>query len=306
MYDYYDNVMENTLGDTAIDGGYLNLFLHGELIARIYVPPPFWEDKYRDSINENDDYFSDDAGNTYSIHILSAMGDISYSIEVDDIVDKKYYEDFEKNLHVEFEPIIPEEYIAIEDEYKDFEDNEKTKFYLAFIEDISITKNLNEIIINDEQQNKAYRKMIFINLITLIEVYFGDIFKLSLAKNPIFLALAIEKIKELSTAKIPLKELLDKKYTPLSYAEQIINSKILFHKLEKVNELYKAVFKEKIIDENSQEILQYIQIRHDLVHRNKTSLIEDFTKEYIDMVINNIEQYITLIDKRLYIRISDI
>ena len=124
---------------------------------------------------------------------------------------------------------------------------------MSFIEDIDINRNLNKITFENEKEDKTYRKMIFINLITLIEVYFGDIFRLSIAKKANYLELAIKKIKELSSEKIPLKELLEKEYTPLSYTEQVINSKILFHKLEKVNELYKAVFEEKIIDENSKE-----------------------------------------------------
>jgi hypothetical protein len=300
-----ENMMEYTFGGTAVEGGYLNISLHNTLVARIYVPPPFWEDKYRDSVNENDDYFSDDKGNTYSIQIWSAMGDISYSIEADDIVDKVYYKDFEKNVIVDFEEIIPEEFNHLEEEYEIFTEEEKSRFYMSFINGLNINKELNKRNIDIVVQEEVYRRMIFINLITLVEVYFGDVFRLSIAKNPDYLKLAIEKVKELSSEKISLKDLLEKQYTPLSYTEQIISSKILFHKLEKVNELYKAIFGEKIIDENSTEVLSYIQIRHDLVHRNRTAK-DSITQTYIDMVIENLENYISNIDEKLYDKIVNV
>lgn len=92
-----------TIGDTAVDGGYLNIMYKNEQISHIFVPPPFWADKYADSIHESDDIFNDQYGNSYSIYIWSAMGDISYNISKDDINDYTGYLDFLANATIEFE-----------------------------------------------------------------------------------------------------------------------------------------------------------------------------------------------------------
>jgi len=110
IYDDHHNRMSNTLAVTAVDGGYLIIKLHNKEIVKIYVPPPHWEDKYRDSINSTEDYFADDVGNGYDIQINSAMGDIFYEIEISHTEDQDACNDFANNVEVIFEPIIPEEY----------------------------------------------------------------------------------------------------------------------------------------------------------------------------------------------------
>jgi hypothetical protein len=40
MYEMRDeSMMSGTVGDTAVEGGYLNILLHEKFVAKIYVPP---------------------------------------------------------------------------------------------------------------------------------------------------------------------------------------------------------------------------------------------------------------------------
>lgn len=297
--------MNGTIGETSVEGGYLNLSLHSNLEARIYVPPPFWEDRYRDSVREIDEYFSDNAGNSYVIYIWSAMGDISYDIEVTDITNQAYYEDFKDNVEVEFDPIIPVDYEELQAEYDSIEEEEtNSRFFVSFLKELEKLKSLNEKSFDDINEDYAFRKMIYVNIVTLLEVYLGDVFKVTIADNQDYLKLAIEKVRELSSEKIPLKDFLQEQYTPLSYTEKVINNKILFHKLEKVNELYKAVFGISILDNSSKDIIDMVQIRHDFVHRNKSVKYNTISSGDISNAIEKVRNFLSDIDNKIYDKIS--
>jgi len=96
------NKLTSTLSYTATNGGYLKITQNDKELAQIYVPPPFFKDKYSDTINESYDDFNDFSGNFYSIYIWSALGDITYSIKLEDKKNEKGYYDFLTDLNIEY------------------------------------------------------------------------------------------------------------------------------------------------------------------------------------------------------------
>ena len=75
----YNNNLESSESLPAIDGGYLYIYKGKELLAIVSIPRPnLLAERSRDSIVENDDYFTDEDGNEYSITIQSSMYGIDW------------------------------------------------------------------------------------------------------------------------------------------------------------------------------------------------------------------------------------
>jgi len=66
----------------SVSGGYLYISLDGEELATVSVPSPAFEDRYRDSVVENDDAFEDEEGNQYDVSIFSSNVGVDWVITV--------------------------------------------------------------------------------------------------------------------------------------------------------------------------------------------------------------------------------
>lgn len=63
-------------------GGYLYITVDGQELGTVSVPSPAYEDRYSDSIVENDDAFEDDEGNQYDVSIYSSNVGVEWVITV--------------------------------------------------------------------------------------------------------------------------------------------------------------------------------------------------------------------------------
>ncbi|MDY4370126.1 hypothetical protein SNR26_20700 [Pectobacterium brasiliense] len=83
----------------SVSGGYLVITIDGEEIATVGVPSPAFEDRYRDSLVENDDEFTDEEGNTYSISVYSSNVGVEWVVTVD----SEDTDSIKDRLHVEYQ-----------------------------------------------------------------------------------------------------------------------------------------------------------------------------------------------------------
>ena len=76
-------IKEGSFGTVAIDGGYLEISYNEKIIKKVKVPAPNYQaEKNRDSVVENDDGFSDEYKNEYSVYVYSSRYGIDYTIEL--------------------------------------------------------------------------------------------------------------------------------------------------------------------------------------------------------------------------------
>lgn len=176
-----------------------------------------------------------------------------------------------------------------------------TEFYQTFSEEIKSLRVLNNIVIPDDKALKSLKRQIYIGAITCLETYLSDAFINTVLSNREYLKSFFSTFKDFKEQKMSLSDLFININQAEEIAKEAMSSKVLYHKLDKVNEMYKATL--NIPFPKFGEIMRYINTRHDLVHRNgKTT---DGNKIIIDckiinQVISDIENFVEKIDKMLH------
>jgi len=68
-------------GRVALEGGYLYIYLHGDLLHIAGIPSPYLlADRSSDSTVENTDEFIDEKGHKFAIAIYSSIGGIEWDL----------------------------------------------------------------------------------------------------------------------------------------------------------------------------------------------------------------------------------
>ncbi|MCT4578477.1 hypothetical protein [Donghicola sp.] len=151
--------------------------------------------------------------------------------------------------------------------------------------------------IGDELLNR----MLFTQIIGVMEAYFSDVISNTIKSNKIYLKLFIQKDRELCKEKLSLTEVFDD--------PDIINKKInqrieaiSFHNIEHVDTIFKHLFEEKLLQKsgNTKELKHAIQLRHDCVHRNgrdkSGNTLRVFKRTYLLQIMETIERFVAQAD----------
>ncbi|WP_372617119.1 P-loop NTPase fold protein [Aliarcobacter sp.] len=94
---------EGNFGTVASDGGYLEISYNEKIIKKVKVPAPNYQaEKNRDSVVENDDGFSDEYKNEYSVYVYSSRYGIDYTIELINSEDELKAKEFIDSIIIEF------------------------------------------------------------------------------------------------------------------------------------------------------------------------------------------------------------
>lgn len=84
----------------SVSGGYLLISLDGQELATVGVPSPRYEDRYSDSVVENDDEFDDEEGNRYSVSVYSSNVGVDWVVSVSNEGNDA---DIKKRIKVEYQ-----------------------------------------------------------------------------------------------------------------------------------------------------------------------------------------------------------
>ncbi len=156
---------------------------------------------------------------------------------------------------------------------------ENKDYYQNFTRNISQIKRMIDLKDLKNQRDKEFlRKLLYINVITSMEIYLGDAFIYQIRNNERYLKKFISHHQNFEK-KSYLKEVAKKypnfesslKYVFLEEATQILNN-ISFHKLENIEKLYKKVLEISFPKGFNKIIYDAILKRHNLVHRNGKDL----------------------------------
>lgn len=175
-----------------------------------------------------------------------------------------------------------------------------TEFYQTFSEEIKSLRVLNNIVITDDKTFKSLKRQIYIGTITCLETYLSDAFIITVLSNREYVKSFFSTFQDFKKQTISMSDL----FVHSDKAEEIAKeamSKVLYHNLPKVKEMYKATL--DISFPKFGEIKRHIDTRHDLVHRNgKTTDGNKILIDYkiINQVISDIENFVETIDKMLH------
>lgn len=245
--------------------------------------PNFDGDSFTKSLNQEDDYIEcPKCKAEYSISIQSSLsGGFVHIDELDDEYDVQ----------------------VIETGYDEYEDAvfDNTKYYDTFSEQF---KNLNRLLYIkslDQELEVLQRKMIFTNLITILETYLSDALIVTIFKYEKYYIKFVETYKDFKKEKLSLNKI----FTTMDNLKKRTKSELLdliYHNIPKIKGIYKDTLGVEF--PKISEVSKLVALRHDLVHRNGRNkdgneifltlddivdafkIIEDFIKD-IDVQISN-------------------
>ncbi|WP_122288605.1 HEPN domain-containing protein [Serratia plymuthica] len=113
-------------------------------------------------------------------------------------------------------------------------------------------------------------KMKFAYVVTLMESCLGDMLKGIIFSDEDYLSNAIKNVSDLNSTKLPLQEIHETSDIVKKTVLKVLGG-ILYHKIDKVLDVYKSVLNEDIpknIKEKAVNIKKIVEVRHDIVHRN--------------------------------------
>jgi hypothetical protein len=150
-----------------------------------------------------------------------------------------------------------------------------------------------------ENLKETFCKMIFVHAITLMETYLGDTIISAIKEKESFLERAIQNCQELKDKKLSLHQIFKNSDIVQNTVFNEI-SKVIFHNLSKVIQIYKAIF--DITLPHPEALLKLIATRHDIVHRNgknKAGEKININKERVIELFKEIESFISDVDSKV-------
>ena len=172
----------------------------------------------------------------------------------------------------------------------------ETKFHEHF------RASINDLVeLNAGKRNPVLQRMIFSSVITTMEAYLSDTMKKNVLNRHAIKRRFVESLDKFIKNKIPASTVfsfmdsLDQKIT-----EEI--DSISFHKVDVVTGLYKNVLLCKFPEDKVSDLKKYVEMRHDIVHRNgksKDGTIISITKEDLRRIIELVTEVVGCIDKQI-------
>ncbi|MCC0180286.1 hypothetical protein LEO76_01745 [Aeromonas hydrophila] len=177
----------------------------------------------------------------------------------------------------------------------------ETKLYNDFIHSLCELSTLNKV-----NKSALIQRMIFLNVITSMETYLSDTMKRHVLNRHAIKRRFVESFnafnKNIKESDVfGFMDGLDKKLV-----DEIDG--ISFHNVDKVSGLFKNVLLCYFPEGKIPELQNYIQIRHDIVHRNGRStdgLMVTVTQDDVNKVIRLVHRVVKHIDKQIISGLPD-
>ena len=174
-----------------------------------------------------------------------------------------------------------------------------SEFYKNYQTGIANIVRLLDLNIWDYRINRAFKRMIYANIVTLMEAYLSDTFIKTVLGDANLMRKFIESTPKFIEEKITVSNI----YNWMENAEKKIKEDLLditYHNIWKVQKMYKNVLQIDFSD-NLEEIQNIINVRHDIVHRSgktKDNRIIIIAVHDIKKAIDNMNKLINIIEKQ--------
>ncbi|MDU4167347.1 MAG: hypothetical protein E7I07_18460 [Enterobacter asburiae] len=170
--------------------------------------------------------------------------------------------------------------------------------YKDFLGSINNLRAMMSLNIHDETQKHTYLTMLFINSITIMEVFLSEYFIGRIETDKYYLRRFIETNKDFTKEKFSLSEIFSKMDEIEKYAKEYLMG-LLWHNLPKIRAIYKHSLNIEF-PESLENLIKATHIRHDLVHRaGKTSEGKKISlcMNDIDVLLDELEAFASHIEK---------
>lgn len=151
----------------------------------------------------------------------------------------------------------------------------------------------------DEKIKSQLLKLLFVNLITLLETFLSEAFTTSVFSNPKFTRSFVEKNKDFKKRKITLSNIFNEHgHIDLTIKKYL--SDLIWHRLDKVELLFKYTFNINFSPYST--LYEAVKIRHFLVHKNGKNdkgKIMEITKAEFESTKDKICSFVLDLNKKL-------
>lgn len=212
----------------------------------------------------NDTPFNGRDGGYLYIHggPYRAEDELYYRFEdlVDDEIVRAVIDDVESDGIHEWAPIHTEPYY---DEYFSFEVESEDSPYQQFRQRLSEIDSLNAAVL-EPQQKILLRQLLYSHLIAALETYLSDTMSYWIKTDEHVFKRFVSNCSEFKKEKLSLSTIFNRIETLRAQVDQYIQ-KTVWHRLDRVIPLFSSSL--DIKRPEIEQLMKYIVIRHDIVHR---------------------------------------
>lgn len=129
-----------------------------------------------------------------------------------------------------------------------------------------------EVILHDAERfgcSSTICKMVYVHSVTLLESFLSDTLKSLIVKEPQYFKNAIKNINEIKNEKFSLVEIDSLNGCTTSLLLKKLSG-IMYHNIPKMQVIYSKVL-DKRLNIDISRVVEIVNIRHDIVHRNGTN-----------------------------------
>jgi hypothetical protein len=193
-----------------------------------------------------------------------------------------------------------EDYYDYEDQYNAIISNKQ--YYDNFVREINSIQELNKLQLENGDLDKVLRRQLYVAIVGIFEAFLSETFINQIDENTSYFRNFVETFPQFSTQKFQLKDIFQE-YEKLKKTVQKAVLEVIYHNLDKVQNMYVATFNIEFPDIG--ELSKVVTLRHDLVHRNgKTKEGEEVivTPQMIKALINSVIAFVDEISEKLQLR----
>lgn len=144
------------------------------------------------------------------------------------------------------------------------------------------------------------QRMIFAETVSSMEAYLGDTLQGAVLTEPKAMQRLAIKDKELSTEKVPLSTILANPEVVSDRIRSYLKG-LLYHNLPKIEAIFKIALEVDIFPDEALKIrlLELVQIRHDVVHRNgkdKNGAEHSFPAEWVTQAMEDVRKFVETVE----------
>ncbi len=173
-----------------------------------------------------------------------------------------------------------------------------TEFHVTFTDGLRNVRELLEADIDEDLKRTHYR-LLFVNVITVLETFLSDAFINTVIANETLLRKFVETNKEFASHKFSMSKI----FSCFENIEKEARNRLLnivWHNLDRVKPMYKTTLDIEF-PEATESIFSAIDKRHHIVHRNgkdKNGNEVEVTKGDISSLLDDVSDFVNYIDSQ--------
>lgn len=239
--------------------------------------------------------------NVFTDHIEERTGGILFGLTE---LGKDTIDFFSLNSREHIEQRVGRSIISLmnEEDYHSVEPiiNNEVGAYERFLDSLSSNSALLNVNIEEENIKIHHLRLLYANVITVLESYLSDTFITNVVYNDAYLRKFVETFHDYNKTKFNFSEIFSRyESVETTVLKSLLD--VLYHNLMKVKGMYKdtlGISFPKDID----TLLKAVDIRHDIVHRNgkdKDGVIHEINRTTVEDLISEVKMFAHFLEEQL-------